>query len=107
MCVTLSGARLMHWSILLVAIGIACSMVHAMLLNDFLHKNAPEECARDPGVPWQRPRRVYLVREATPRWVILLGLPALPLLLLGSVLIAIACLVSQCHPEAALGGMNL
>jgi len=89
-----TGARLMHWGIILVAIGIACSIVHAMLLNDFLRRNVHEVLARDPGVPSQRPRRVFHVRGATPRWVTLLGLPALPLLLLGIVLIAISFLVT-------------
>jgi len=84
----------MRWGIILVAIGIACSMVHAILRNDFLRKNTPEVLARDPGVPSQRPRQVYPVRGATPRWTTLLGLPALPLLLLGIVLIAIAFLVT-------------
>jgi hypothetical protein len=84
----------MRWGLILVAIGIACYMVHALLLNYFLRKNAPEVLARDLGVPAQRPRQVYLVRGATPRWVTLLGLPALPLLLLGIVLIAIAFLVT-------------
>ena len=89
-----TGARLMRWGILLVAIGVACSMVHTILLNEFLRKNAPEVLARDPGVPSQRQRRVFLVREATPRWVTLLGLPALPLVLLGIGLLAIAFLVT-------------
>ena len=84
----------MRWGIILVAIGIACYIVHAMLLNDFLRKNAPEVLARDPSMPSQRPRQVYLVRGATPRWVTLLGFSALPLLLLGIVRIAIACLVN-------------
>jgi hypothetical protein len=84
----------MRWGILLVAIGIACYIVHAMLLNHYLRKHAPEVLARDPGVPSQRPRQVYLVRGATPRWVTLLGLPAIPLFLLGIVLIAIAFLVT-------------
>ena len=83
----------MHWGILLVAIGIACYIVHAILLNYFLRKNAPEVLACDPGVPSQRPRQVYFVRGATPRWVTLLGLPALPLLLLGILFIAISFLV--------------
>ena len=87
----------MRWGILLVAIGIACYMVHAILLNYFLRKNAPEVLARDPGVPSQRPRQVYPVRGATPRWTTLLGLPALPLLLLGIVLIAVSCLVNVLH----------
>jgi hypothetical protein len=87
----------MRWGILLVAIGIACYIVHAILLNYFLRKNAPEVLACNPGVPSRRPRQVYLVRGATPRWVTLLGLPALPLLLLGIVLIAITCLVTVLH----------
>ena len=84
----------MHWGILLVAIGIACYIVHAILLNYFLRKNAPEVLARNPGMPSQRQSRVSLVRGVTPRWVMLLGLPALPLGLLGIVLIPIACLVT-------------
>jgi hypothetical protein len=83
----------MRWGILLGAIGVACYIVHAMLLNYFLRKNVPEVLARDPGVPSQRQSRVSLVRGVTPRWVTLLGLPALPLLLLGIVLIAISFLV--------------
>ena len=47
----------MRWGILLVAIGIACYIVHAMLLNHYLRKHAPEVLARDPGVPSQRQRR--------------------------------------------------
>ena len=84
----------MRWGILLVAIGVACYIVHAMLLNYFLRKNAPEVFEGVPRAPSQRQRPVFLVRGATPRWVTLLGLPALPLLLLGIVLIAIAFLVT-------------
>jgi hypothetical protein len=84
----------MRWGIILIAIGIACYIVHAMLLNDFLRRNAPAVLARAPGMLSQRQRRVFLVRGATPRWVTLLGLPALPLVLLGIVLIAIAFLVT-------------
>jgi hypothetical protein len=69
-------------------------MVHAILLNDFLRKNAPEVLARDPGVPSQQQSRVSLVRGVTPRWVTLLGLPTIPLFLLGIVFIAISCLVT-------------
>ena len=84
----------MRWGIILVAIGIACSMVHAILRNDFLRKNTPDVLARDPGVPSQRQSRVSLVRGVTPRWVTMLGLPAIPLCLLGIVLIAVSCLVN-------------
>ena len=84
----------MRWGILLVAIGIACYIIHAILLNDFLRKNAPEVLEGVPRAPSQRQRPVFLVRGATPRWVTLLGLPALPLLLLGIVLIAISFLVT-------------
>ena len=52
----------MRWGIFLAALGVACYIVHAILLNDFLRKNAPEVLARDPGVPSQRPRQAYLVR---------------------------------------------
>ena len=84
----------MRWGIFLAVLGVVCYIMHAMLLNYFLRKNAPEVLARDPGMPWQRQRRVFLVRGATPRWVTLLRLPALPLFLLGIVLIAVSCLVT-------------
>jgi hypothetical protein len=84
----------MRWGIILVAIGIACYIIHVMLLNYFLRQNAPEVLEGVPRAPSQRQRRVLLVRGATPRWVTLLGLPALPLVLLGIVLIVIACLVT-------------
>jgi len=84
----------MRWGILLAALGVACYIVHAVLLNHYLRKLAPEVLARDPGVPSQRQSRVSLVQGVTPRWVTLLGLPALPLLLLGIGLIAIAFLVT-------------
>ena len=56
----------MRWGILLVAIGIACYMVHAILLNHYLRKHVPDVLARDPGVPSQRQSRVSLVRGVTP-----------------------------------------
>ena len=84
----------MRWGILLAVLGVACSIAHAILLNHYLRKHVPEVLARDPGVPSQRPRQVYLVRGTTPRWVTLLGFSALPLLLLEIVRIAIACLVT-------------
>jgi hypothetical protein len=84
----------MRWGIFLAVLGIACYVVHAILLNDFLRKNAHDVLEGVPRAPSQRQRRVFLVRGATPRWVMLLGLPALPLLLLGIVLIAVSCLVN-------------
>jgi hypothetical protein len=75
-------------------LGVACYIIHAVLLNHYLRKHAPEVLARDPGVPSQRQSRVYLVQGVTPRWVTLLGLPAIPLFLLGIVLIAVSCLVT-------------
>jgi len=84
----------MRWGILLAVLGVACYVVHAMVLNYFLRKNAPEVLEGVPRAPSQRQRHVFLVRGATPRWVTLLGLPALPLLLLGIVLIAISFLVT-------------
>ena len=90
----LIGEWLMRWGIFLAVLGVACYIVHAVLLNYFLRKNASEVLEGVPRVPSQRQRRVFLVRGATPRWVTLLGLPALPLLLPGIVLIAIAFLVT-------------
>lgn len=44
----------MRWGIILVAIGIACYIVHAMLLNYFLRQNAPEVLEGVPRAPSQR-----------------------------------------------------
>ena len=87
----------MRWGILLAVLGVACYIIHAVLLNHSLRQYAPEVLARDSGVPSQRQSRVYLVQGVTPRWVTLLGLPAIPLFLLGIVLIAISCLVTVLH----------
>ncbi len=38
----------MRWGIFLAVLGIACYIVHAILLNDVLRKNAPDVLARDP-----------------------------------------------------------
>ena len=84
----------MRWGIFLAVLGVACYILHAIQVNYFLRKNAPEVLEDVPRTPLQRQRRVFLVRGATPRWVTLLGLPALPLLLLGIVLIAISFLVT-------------
>jgi hypothetical protein len=40
----------MRWGIVLAVIGIACYIMHAILLNDYLRKNAPEILERDPVV---------------------------------------------------------
>ncbi len=90
----LIGERFMRWGILLAALGVACYIAHTILLNASLRKNVPEMLAHDPHAPSQRQRRVYLVGGVTPRWVTLLGLPALPLFLLGIVLMAVSCFVN-------------
>lgn len=77
-------------------IGIACYIVYAVLLNRYRRKNAPEVLGRAPRARSQPgENRVYVVEGATPRWVTLLGLPALPLFLLGIVLIAVSFLVKM------------
>ncbi len=84
----------MRWGIILTVLGIACYVVHTVLLNRSLRKNAPEVLGRAPRAPSpHRQRRVHVVEGATPRWVTLLGLPAIPLFLLGVILIAIAFLM--------------
>ncbi len=84
----------MRWGIILAVVGIACYIEHAVLLNRSLRKNAPEVLGGAPRAPSpHRQRRVHVVEGATPRWVTLLGLPALPLFLLGVILIAIAFLM--------------
>jgi hypothetical protein len=51
----------MRWGIFLAVLSVACYIVHAVLLNHYLRKHVPEVLARDPGVPSQRQRRVFLV----------------------------------------------
>jgi hypothetical protein len=88
----------MRLGILLAALGVVCYIVYAMLLNNFLRKNAPDVLEGVLCAPLQRQRRVFLIRGATPRWVTLLGLPALPLWLLGSVLIAMGVIAPFPRP---------
>ncbi len=84
----------MRWGIFLTAIGIACYIMHAILLNYYLRKNAPEILERDTHAPSQRQGRVHLVGDTeVPRWVILLGLPAIPLFLTGIVLLAVLFII--------------
>jgi hypothetical protein len=86
----------MRLGIILAVIDMACYVVHAVLLNYYLRKNAPEVLGRAPHAPSQhRQSRVHVVEGAAPRWVTLLGLPALPLFLLGIVLIAVSFLVKM------------
>jgi hypothetical protein len=44
----------MRWGIFLVVLGVACYIVHTILLNDFLRKNAPEVLEDVPRAPLQR-----------------------------------------------------
>src|SRR5262245_914458 len=85
---------IMRWGILLAALGVVCYIVPAVLLNRYLQKHVPEVLARDPGVPSQRQSRASFVRGVTPRWVTLLGLPAIPVFLLGIAFIAVSCPVA-------------
>ena len=84
----------MRWGIILAVLGRACYIGHTVLLNRSLRKNTPEVLGGAPHAPSpHRQRRVHVVEGATPRWVTLLGLPAIPLFLLGVILIAIAFLM--------------
>ena len=84
----------MRWGIILAVIGIACYIAHAVLLNLYLRKHAPEVLGRTPRTRSQHgENRVYVVEGVTPRWVTLIGIPAVPLFLLGVALIAISFLV--------------
>jgi hypothetical protein len=86
----------MRLGIILAVIGIACYVIHAVLLNYYLRKNAPEVLGRAPRAPSQhRQGRVHMVEGAAPRWVTVLGFPALPLFLLGIVLMAISFIVKM------------
>ena len=96
----------MRWGIILVALGIACYIVHTMLLNYFLRKNAPDVLEGIPRAPSQRPRRVLLVRGATPQWMTLLGLLRSRCCSLGSCSLPPHASSPYCA-EAALQGTNL
>ena len=85
---------------ILAGMGVGCYVVHTMLLNYYLRKHAPERRVPAPRSSAQRKQRhgvTYLVVDTStgvlPLWVALLGLPAIPLFLLGVFLMVVAFMV--------------
>ena len=73
--------------------GLALYIIHTILLNHFLGKNAPEmtKSGRSKGNQKERKIRIEAVSyDDVPRWVILIGFPSMPLFLLGILIVIIA-----------------
>ena len=83
----------MLWGAILVLIGVICYVVHAVLFNHYLRKNAPE--LLEYKSTSRRKSRILIVdSEAgiTPQWIALIGIPAFPLFLLGMLIVIVAFL---------------
>ena len=81
----------MLWGILIVAAGIVCYGVHAVLLNHYLRKNAPEVLDRESTS--RQKGKVVVLDSVSPPWVALIGVPAIPLFLSGVVVILVTLIL--------------
>jgi hypothetical protein len=84
--------------ILFTSIGIILYIVHAIIYNRFLRKNHPEifDDSLRPRHSRKRSKKVsvVVVSGQTPAWVMLLGIPAIPLFLLGIVITIVALIIN-------------
>ena len=89
---------MLYIGLLAIGIGISLYIAHAIIYNYFLRKNSPEVFHDIPqsGRSKQRNKKatIVVVNSQTPGWVILLGLPSMPLLLLG-ILITVVALIMK------------
>ena len=76
----------MLWGAIIAGIGLVLYIIHTILLNHFLGKNAPEvtKSSRSRGNRKEKGIRIEAITDDdVPRWVILVGFPSMPLFLLG------------------------
>ena len=84
--------------IALIAISIVWYLVHAEIYNRYLRKNRPEifdESIRQHHSSKQDSKVTVVVTNGqTPAWIMLFGLPPLPLFLVGIVLTILALIIN-------------
>jgi hypothetical protein len=85
----------------LIGIGILWYIVHAVIYNRSLRKTHPEIFGDGlrPRHSGRRSKQVTVVVTSgrTPAWIMLFGLPPIPLFLLGIVITSVALIISMFH----------
>jgi len=87
---------------LLVGIGIVWYIVHAVIYNYFLRKHDPDflNDSFQPPRSSKKNKKVTVVVSSgrTPAWIILFGMPSIPLFLLGIVITVVALIINIFQP---------
>lgn len=84
----------------LIGLGIVWYIVYAIIYNLYLPKDLPDKIQesrnRDSSTKKKGRRKitVVLTQNPTPAWVALLGIPPVPLFLLGLVILIISALIN-------------
>ena len=88
----------MKIGLIIIVVSIIWYIVHAIIYNHFLQKNNPEifnEAERQRvGKRKNKEVQVVMTSGETPAWVMLLGMPPIPLFLLGILITIIGFIIS-------------
>lgn len=86
-------------------IGLVLYVTHTILYNHHLRKNDPDIVGLLDSKSANRPKkkkksgkkevRVIAIESSTPGWVMLLGLPSIPMFFIGIVIIAISLIIKS------------
>ncbi len=87
----------MKFGLILIAISVVWYIVHMVIYNHYLQKNSPgifDDVAQT-GDGKKREKKVTVVMTSgtTPAWVMLLGMPPIPLFLIGIAITVIAFVI--------------
>ncbi len=89
---------MVYFGLALIVIGIVWYIVHTIIYNHYLAKNAPEllqprsNKSRSKGKK-QEPVTVIVTEGQTPGWLGLLGIPPIPIFLLGLLITIVSAIV--------------
>lgn len=86
----------MFWGISIIVIGIILYVTHTVLLNYYLHKNAPDALKSKSESKQKQKAQILIVssEEGTiPNWVGFIGFPSIPLVLIGIVVLVISLII--------------
>jgi hypothetical protein len=88
----------MKFGLIVIAVSVVWYIAHVVVYNYFLQKNNPgifeEEPKKRGGIEGQKEVTVVMTSGQTPAWVMLLGIPPLPLFLFGVVVTIIGTIFS-------------
>lgn len=89
---------MLYIGLLLISIGVIWYIVHAVIYNRFLRKHHPE--IFDDGLRSRHSSKqskkitVVVTSGQTPAWIMLFGIPPIPLFLLGIVITIVALIIN-------------